>query len=99
MCRKFDCGVLIRTQSGELEVSEALQIIRLARRRRNDVRRQLEQFGFWQPDEPISDGYQRAFASPWDLSEGEDALKQREKLHLSLSRLEALLNSEFLLES
>jgi uncharacterized protein len=95
-CRTFECGLLKRVQTGELESDTALKIIAQTRRQVEKVRGLLRQLG--QNDEHLAmtKRYAQAMSAPIDLSNHESDAERRGELMLAVDGLMRLLQRDFL---
>ncbi len=90
-CRIFECRQLKRVASGEITEAMALEKIREAKRRVEEVNELLQQAGKTDPKRPLSKRCEKVMAEPAD---GEGA-EVRARLALAMRELEVMLDQEF----
>ncbi len=95
-CRTFECGLLKRVQTRELDANAALRTIAKAKLRVEKVRGLLWKLG--QRDErlALTEHYRQAMTAPVDLSGGKASAGLPGKLMLAFRDLMRTLQSEFL---
>lgn len=95
-CRTFECGLLKRVQTDELDADTALTIIAQTKRQVEKVRVILRQLG--QNDEllAMTKRYAQAMSAPIDLSDHETDSERRGELMLAVDELMRQLQRDFL---
>jgi uncharacterized protein len=95
-CRTFECGLLKRVQTGEMEVDAALKTISKSKRHVEKVRSLLRQLG--QTDEALAmtKRYALAMSAPIDLSDHETDSERRGELMLAVDELMRQFQRDFL---
>jgi uncharacterized protein len=95
-CRTFECGLLKRVQTGELDVDAALKTISKSKCQAEKVRSLLRQLG--QTDEALAmtKRYALAMSAPTDLSDHETDSERRGELMLAVDELMRQLQQNFL---
>jgi Fe-S-cluster containining protein len=95
-CRTFECGLLKRVQTNELDAEAALKTIAKTKRQAEKVRGLLRQLG--QNDERLAmtKRYTEAMSAPMDLSDHETDSEQRGELMLAVDDLMQQLQRDFL---
>jgi Fe-S-cluster containining protein len=95
-CRLFECGLLKRTASGEMNADAALKKIAEAKGIASRVRTLLSDFG-QRPDKlALTNSYSKAMRSPIELSQGDDAADRQGQLMEAYGELMELVEREFL---
>jgi len=95
-CRTFECGLLKRVQSGDLDASVALKFIGQAKRQVEKVCRLLRAFGSDDERVALSQRYERAMSAPIDLSGDETATGLPGRLMAAYGELMQRLQRDFL---
>lgn len=95
-CRAFYCGLVLRVESGELTVKEALRRIRQVRQQVAGLERKLRRLGNAEAHLPLTRRYAQVAAEPLDLSGGEELLEERAALMLEVNGLMQVLHRDFL---
>ena len=95
-CAMFECGLLKRTQSGEMSASAALKRIADAKKLVEKVCRLLRRLGDKDEQLALTKRYGRVMAKPIDLSGDEDTGNARGELMLAVNELMHVLQREFL---
>ena len=95
-CRTFECGLLKRIQTGDMEVKAALKRIDETIRLVDKVRRLLRASG--QTDErlALTHRYKQVMATPIDLGGDEAVAEARGKLMLAVNDLMQVVHHDFL---
>ena len=95
-CRTFECGLLKRVHTGDMEVKAALKRIDETLRLVEKVRRLLRVSG--QTDErlALTHRYKQVMAAPIDLGGDEAAAEARGKLMLAVNDLMQVVHRDFL---
>jgi Fe-S-cluster containining protein len=94
-CRTFECGLLKRVESGEMEVPPALKKIAEAQRLADKVRRLLRQLGQHDEQLALTKRYAQITSQPINLSD-EGAAEARSELMLAVNDLMHTLQRDFL---
>lgn len=95
-CRTFECGLLKRVQTGELETKAALKQIAATQELVEAVRHLLRELGDREETLALTKRYARAMSAPIDLSAGDGAADLRGELMLAVNDLMHALQREFL---
>jgi Fe-S-cluster containining protein len=96
-CRTFDCQVLRRSFTRELNRSQALRLIARARKYTGEVERLLSKLGNRNHAEPLNRRYSSVIAEPVDLTADSSATwRLRGDLMRAAEKLAALIATEFL---
>ena len=90
-CRLFECRQLKGVASGESTEAMALEKIREAKRRVEEVNALLQQAGKTDAKRPLSKRCEKVVAEPAEA----EALEVRERLAQEMLELEAMLDAEF----
>jgi Fe-S-cluster containining protein len=95
-CRTFECGLLKRVESNEMQTEAALKIISKTKRQAEKVRVLLRQLG--QNDERLAmtKRYTAAMSAPIDLADHEANSERRGELMLAVDELMRQLQRDFL---
>ncbi len=94
-CRAFECGLLKRVESGEMEVQPALKKIAEAQGLADKVRLLLRQLGQRDEHLALTKRYAQITSQPIDLSD-EGAAEARSELMLAVNDLMHTLQRDFL---
>ncbi len=94
-CRSFACGLLKKTESGEITAAAALKKIFLAKKQAGKVRALLQALGPRDKQMALTDRYAEAMSAPIDLSHP-SAAKKRSQLLLAYDHLMKLILRDFL---
>lgn len=94
-CRSFECGLLKRVQQRTQTVSEALQVIQLARRQARAVSARLRRLGNSDESRPLTRRYAAVMGEPIDLAQP-DSSELRGQLARAVQRLMKTLQRHFL---
>jgi Fe-S-cluster containining protein len=95
-CRTFECGLLKRVQSGELDADAALKAIAQARCQMEKVCKLLPSMGSDNGRLALSQRYERAMSEPVDLSGGKASAGLPGKLMATYRDLMQTLQRDFL---
>ncbi len=95
-CRKFQCTLLKRTNSGELDKDEALKTIQSARRRIAHLEKLLLELGNNETHLPLTWRYESVFAEPWSNEEWGEIFDKRTRLYAGCNRLAVFLEKHFM---
>ena len=95
-CRTFECGLLKRVQSGELDADAALKLIAQAKRQVEKVCKLLRHVGSDDERLALSQRYRRAMGEPVDLSGGKASVELPGKLMTAYRDLMQTLQGGFL---
>ena len=94
-CRLFECRQLERVATGEITEAQALEQIREARARVNEMNELLEGAGSTNTKRPLSKRCEKALAEPLHPSSDQEAVELRRRLTVAMAELNALLNEDF----
>jgi hypothetical protein len=94
-CRRFECGVLKRFQTGQLTEQAALTLISRARKHVDALRDVLQQLGDTNEHLPLTARYAQVASRPIELSD-KQAVELRARLMTATHELMELLQREFL---
>jgi hypothetical protein len=96
-CRTFECGLLQRVRREEVDVPGALEKIRAAQERAQEVRELLRSCG--QQDEHLSLArrVRKVMSEPLDLAGDRKQLRLRSRLMKAVDRMAKVLERDFLL--
>ena len=92
-CRRFECGLLKRVQTGQMTTDTALKKIVAAKAQAEKVRGWLRQSGQREERMAMTHRYAQAMSAPADLSKADD---QRGELLLAVNELMQMLERDFL---
>jgi len=95
-CRSFDCRALQRVQEGKLTVGAARKSIAEAKRLAEEVLRLVRELGDTNESQPLSRRYAAIMAQPMNLADDESQFELRGELMLTVGRLVAVLERDFL---
>jgi len=95
-CRSFECLLLKRVLEGELDLAEAKNATRDARKQTEKVVSLLRELGQREEHLPLSRRYARLMAEPIDLTADERIVELRSELMLAVGRLSKILGQYFL---
>jgi len=95
-CATFECGLLKRVQSGEMQATAALKRIAAAKKLVEKVRRLLRRLGDNDEQLALIKRYSRMMSNPIDLAADEDIGKARGELMMAVNDLMHVLQREFL---
>jgi hypothetical protein len=95
-CRTFECGLLKRVQTGELDADAALKKIAQAKRQVEKVCTLLRRMGSDDERLALSERYVRAMSEPVDLSAGKASAGLPGKLMAIYRDLMRMLQDDFL---
>ncbi len=95
-CRAFECGLLKRVQTGEMDVDIALRKIAGAQQQAERVRQWLRRLGDRNETLALTRRYARVMRKPVDLSGPEETVKGRGELMLAVNDLMHALQRDFL---
>lgn len=95
-CRAFECGLLKRVQTGEMDVAIALRKIAEAQRLAERVRHWLRRLGDRNETLALTRRYAGVMRKPVDLSGPDEAVEGRGELMLAVNDLMHTLQRDFL---
>lgn len=95
-CATFDCGLLMRVQSGKTTPGAALKKITEAKRCADKVLRLVRQLGDTAESLPLNQRYAAVIAEPIDMSADETDIERRGELMMAVSQLVESLERDFL---
>jgi uncharacterized protein len=95
-CRKFECGLLMRVQAGELDAAAALEAIARAKQQVERVCELLRGVDSDDRQLALSQRYERAMKRPVDLAGGKTSVGLPGKLMASYRDLMEMLSRDFL---
>ena len=94
-CRLFECRQLERVATGEITEAQALDKIREARQRVDEMNELLQRAGGTNAKRPLSKRCEKALAEPLHPSSDQMAVELRRRLTVAMAELNALLNEDF----
>lgn len=94
-CGRFDCQQLKRVAAGEITEAMALEKIRTAQRRVEQINELLQRAGKTNFKHPLSKRCEKVLAEPIDFAVNQEAVVLRHQLRQAMQELNALLNDDF----
>jgi uncharacterized protein len=96
MCRSFECRLLLAARAGQRSRTQALALIRQAKKEVDRVKFFLKSLGNRDDHLPLNIRYSQTIMEPLDLGGDTEILRMRNSLSRAVHRLAEIISKEFI---